>query len=58
MLKEGRNRQIRRMVGQVGNDVVSLARIRFAGIRLGTLPEGAWRYLDDHEVEGLMDSMA
>jgi pseudouridine synthase len=58
VLKEGRNRQIRRMVGRVGNDVVSLARIRFAGIRLGTLPEGAWRYLDDYEVEGLMDSMA
>jgi 16S rRNA U516 pseudouridylate synthase RsuA-like enzyme len=46
------------MVGRVGNDVVSLARIRFAGIRLGTLPEGAWRYLDDHEVEGLLESIA
>jgi 23S rRNA pseudouridine2605 synthase/23S rRNA pseudouridine2604 synthase len=58
VLKEGRNRQIRRMVGRVGNDVVSLARIRFAGIRLGRLPEGAWRYLDDHEVECLLDSIA
>jgi 23S rRNA pseudouridine2605 synthase/23S rRNA pseudouridine2604 synthase len=57
VLKEGRNRQIRRMVGRVGNDVVSLARIRFAGIRLGTLPEGAWRYLDDHEAKGLLDSI-
>jgi 16S rRNA U516 pseudouridylate synthase RsuA-like enzyme len=46
------------MVGRVGNDVVSLARIRFAGLRLGTLPEGAWRYLDDHEVKVLLDSIA
>jgi len=58
VLKEGRNRQIRRMVGRVGNEVVSLARIRFAGLRLGRLPEGAWRYLDDHEVEGLLESIA
>ena len=57
VLKEGRNRQIRRMVGRVGNEVASLARIRFAGIRLGTLPEGAWRHLDDHEVKGLLDSI-
>jgi 16S rRNA U516 pseudouridylate synthase RsuA-like enzyme len=34
-----------------------LARIRFAGIRLGKLPEGAWRYLEDHEVKGLLDSI-
>jgi 23S rRNA pseudouridine2605 synthase/23S rRNA pseudouridine2604 synthase len=58
VLKEGRNRQIRRMVGRVGNEVVSLARIRFAGLRLGRLPEGAWRYLDDQEVEGLLESIA
>lgn len=58
VLKEGRNRQIRRMVGRVGNEVARLARIRFAGIRLGTLPEGAWRHLDDHEVRNLLDSIA
>ena len=58
VLKEGRNRQIRRMVGRVGNEVVSLTRIRFAGLRLGRLPEGAWRYLDDQEVEGLLESIA
>ena len=57
VLKEGRNRQIRRMVGRVGNEVVTLARIRFAGIRLGKLPEGAWRHLEDHEVKGLLDSI-
>jgi pseudouridine synthase len=58
VLKEGRNRQIRRMVGRVGNEVVELVRIRFDGIRLGTLPEGAWRHLTDQEVRGLLESIA
>ena len=50
ILKEGRNRQIRRMVARVGNEVARLARIRFAGIPLGNLPEGAWRHLTAEEV--------
>jgi 23S rRNA pseudouridine2605 synthase/23S rRNA pseudouridine2604 synthase len=58
ILKEGRNRQIRRMVGRVGNEVVRLARTRFAGIRLGDLAEGAWRHLSDCEVQGLLDALS
>ncbi len=54
ILKEGRNRQIRRMVGRVGNEVVRLARIRFAGIPLGNLSEGAWRHLTAEEVAALL----
>ncbi len=54
ILKEGRNRQIRRMVGRVGNEVVRLARVRFAGIPLGNLPEGAWRHLTAAEVAVLL----
>lgn len=54
VLKEGRNRQIRRMVARVGNEVVDLARIRFAGIRLGDLPEGHWRHLTPEEVAVLL----
>lgn len=50
VLKEGRNRQIRRMVARVGNEVIRLKRIRFAGIVLGHLPEGAWRHLTLEEV--------
>ena len=53
MLKEGRNRQIRRMVRRVGNEVVDLKRIRVAGVRLGRLPEGAWRHLTPEEVAAL-----
>jgi pseudouridine synthase len=54
VLKEGRNRQIRRMVARVGNEVVRLTRIRIAGIALENLPEGAWRRLTPQEVEALL----
>ena len=37
VLKEGKNRQIRRMVGKVGNRVTRLHRIRMADLRLGRL---------------------
>lgn len=48
-LKEGRNRQIRRMVRKVGNRVIGLTRIRIANIHLGNLAEGAWRQLTTKE---------
>ncbi|PQP33794.1 rRNA pseudouridine synthase, partial [Desulfobacteraceae bacterium SEEP-SAG9] len=38
ILKEGKNRQIRRMVTKVGNQVTRLKRIRVSNIRLGRLP--------------------
>lgn len=56
-LKEGRNRQIRRMVQKVGNRVIELKRIRIANIRLGNLPEGKWRYLDENEKKLLISDV-
>ena len=53
VLQEGRNRQVRRMVGQVGGKVVDLKRTRVANIRLNNLPEGRWRYLTATEIAGL-----
>lgn len=55
VLKEGRNRQIRRMVQHVGNQVTRLARIRIAGIRLGKLRSGHWRHLNADEIKALKD---
>jgi len=52
-IAEGRNRQVRRMVEAVGNQVVALARIRFAGLTLGELPEGKSRRLRPPEVRRL-----
>ena len=56
-LKEGRNRQIRRMVKKTGNRVTALKRIRVANIELGDLPEGAWRHLTEKELEQLLKSI-
>lgn len=53
VLKQGVNRQIRRMVGKTGNQVAILKRIRMANIRLGSLPVGKWRYLTKEEVRKL-----
>lgn len=58
VLKEGRNRQIRRMVSQLGNEVVELKRVRVAHVRLGRLPEGKWRYLTDAEMQALLSYLA
>ena len=50
---EGRNRQVRRMVEAVGNEVADLKRIRFGPLGLGTLPEGKARKLRPPEVNRL-----
>ncbi len=52
-IMEGRNRQVRRMVETVGNEVLGLARIRFGSIDLGELPEGKARQLHPPEVRRL-----
>jgi 23S rRNA pseudouridine2604 synthase len=49
ILKEGRNRQIRRMCDLVGLEVVDLQRIRIGEVRLGDLPEGRWRPITPEE---------
>ena len=53
VLLEGRNRQIRRMVKELGYKVKRLKRIRMAHIHLGDLPEGAWRHLTHSEMKRL-----
>ena len=54
VLKEGRNRQIRRMVRKVGNRVIRLKRIRISKIKLGRLAEGNWRNLAEKEKTELL----
>jgi 23S rRNA pseudouridine2605 synthase len=53
VLREGRNRQVRRMVDAVGNRVVALKRIAFGPLRLGDLAEGRARRLSGSEVREL-----
>ncbi len=52
-LREGKKREIRRMLEAVGRRVVDLQRIEFAGIRLQGLPEGRYRSLEESEVQQL-----
>lgn len=52
-IREGRNRQVRRMVEAVGNEVIALRRIGFAHLRLGDLQAGKARRLRDSQVQRL-----
>jgi len=53
VLREGRNRQVRRMAEAIGNQVTSLRRTRFGPIALAGLPEGAARPLTTPELTAL-----
>ena len=53
ILKEGRNRQIRRMCHNVGLKVISLKRIRIGGLKLGGLKKGEYKVLDIKEINKL-----
>ncbi|MFO0923132.1 MAG: pseudouridine synthase [Pirellulales bacterium] len=52
-LTEGKNREIRRVLARLGHKVVVLRRIAIASLRLGDLPEGAYRPLNSTEVAAL-----
>lgn len=52
-IREGKNRQVRRMFAAVGNRVQALERVAVGNIRLGHLKEGHWRKLSREEVEYL-----
>ena len=52
-IHEGRNRQVRKMVEQVGHQVVMLRRIRFGPLKLNDLPRGMWRTLTPEEITAI-----
>lgn len=53
ILKQGLNRQIRRMTEAFNYEVKSLRRIRVMNIRLKDLEVGQWRYLNDLELKNI-----
>lgn len=55
-LREGRKRQVRRMLSAVGHPVRSLARTSYGPLPLGSLAEGAVRMLSEEEVRALRDA--
>ncbi|HSP09681.1 MAG TPA: pseudouridine synthase [Candidatus Dormibacteraeota bacterium] len=57
VIREGRHRQVRRMLLAVGHGVESLSRVAFGPLKLGRLKTGGWRVLGDLEVEALRRSV-
>lgn len=53
VLSQGLNRQIRRMCQVHNYEVLKLRRIRIDRLKLGELPVGKWRYLNEGEVQKL-----
>lgn len=53
VLREGRNREIRRMLARLGHKVLRLKRIALGPIKLGEMPAGTYRQLEREEVEAL-----
>ncbi len=52
-IREGRKREVRRMLEAVGHPVLALHRQKFGPLDLGTLQRGTWRRLSQDEVDAL-----
>lgn len=55
VIKEGKNRQIRRMCQAAGIEVLTLKRTRIGKLTLGNLPLGEYRLLKKEEVEKIFE---
>jgi 23S rRNA pseudouridine2605 synthase len=53
LIREGRQRQVRRMVHAIGRKVHTLQRTAFGPLKLGRLKTGGWRVLGEAEVTAL-----
>lgn len=56
ILKEGKNRQIRRMCEKVGFEVILLKRLRISNIYLNDLQEGKFEYLTKDEINSILNN--
>lgn len=54
-IREGRNRQVRRMMERIGHPVNSLTRISFGSLELGDLKPGKWRHVRPEEIARLTE---
>jgi len=53
-IREGRNRQVRRMIEAIGSKVLKLVRTEIGGLSIGDLPIGKYRELTPAEIKMLM----
>lgn len=58
VLREGRNREIRRMLARLGHKVMRLKRIALGSLKLGEMPVGGFRKLERQEVAALREAAA
>ena len=58
VIKEGRNRQIRKMCEAVGLEVSILRRIAIGPVKMGMLKPGTWRELSTEEVRALRNAVS
>ena len=56
VLREGKNREIRRILARLGHKVLQLRRIAVGPLRLGDLPVGAYRIVSREEVKKLRNA--
>ena len=57
IIREGRNRQIRKMCEAVGLEVARLRRTAIGPVKLGMLKPGTWRELTAEEVKALRNAV-
>lgn len=57
LLREGKNREIRRILARLGHKVMSLERIAIGSLRLGELPRGAYRPVTPVELKRLREEI-
>jgi len=50
-LREGKNREVRRLFAAIGHEVTRLKRVRLGGLELGSLEPGHWREVDASELK-------
>ncbi|MBK8095827.1 MAG: rRNA pseudouridine synthase [Planctomycetes bacterium] len=55
VLREGKNREIRRVFAKLGYNVISLKRQRIGELTLHGLKEGGWRFVQAHEIKQLLE---
>jgi 23S rRNA pseudouridine2605 synthase len=56
-LTEGKNREVRRLLGSENLEVLRLQRVQIGPIKLGELPPGRWRTLTEPEIKSLLGKL-
>ena len=56
VLYEGRNREIRKMCEALGLETARLKRTAIGPVKLGMLPQGEWRDLNEQELDKLFSA--